>query len=158
MAGIIFSPNLFFKAFMVSIPFISGIFQSSNNKSNGFSIFCSKAIITSVPELTDETLNERSNNLFSKITNQTTGYDSTYLGSLIESLRLCRCVVGNLESHLSHLALLLKKPFICIDNKMTLDAIGLLNPFKVPIIFADNIEEGLEKYETNIRFAKCRVG
>ena len=96
--------------------------------------------------------------LFSKITNQTTGYDSTYLGSLIESLRLCRCVVGNLESHLSHLALLLKKPFICIDNKMTLDAIGLLNPFKVPIIFADNIEEGLEKYETNIRFAKCRVG
>ena len=85
--------------------------------------------------------------LFARITNQTNNYDSTYLGSLIESLKICRLVVGNIESHLSQLALLLKKPFICINNKMTIDSIGLLNPLKVPIIFANNINEGIEKYE-----------
>jgi len=85
--------------------------------------------------------------LFAKITNETNDYDSTYLGSLIESLKVCRFVVGNLESHLSHLAILLKKPLICINNKITLDKIGIMNPLKTPIIFANNIEEGIEKYD-----------
>ena len=78
-------------------------------------------------------------------TNQTNNYDITYLGTLIESLKICRCVVGNLESHLSHLAILLKKPLICIKNKMSMDNIGILNPLKTPIIFADDIEGGIEK-------------
>jgi hypothetical protein len=88
-----------------------------------------------------------SEDLFNKITNQITDYDSTYLGSLIESLKICRFVVGNLESHLSHLAILLKKPLICVNNKITLDKIGIMNPSKTPIIFANNIEEGIEKYD-----------
>jgi len=85
--------------------------------------------------------------LFAKITNKTNDYDSTYLGSLIESLKVCRFVVGNLESHLSHLAILLKKPLICVNNKITLDKIGIMNPLKTQIIFANNIEEGIEKHD-----------
>jgi hypothetical protein len=88
--------------------------------------------------------------LFARITNQTNDYDSTYLGSLIESLKICRCVIGSLDSHLSHLAILLKKPLICINNKITMDNIGILNPLKAPIIFADDIEGGIEKYENTI--------
>ena len=88
--------------------------------------------------------------LFAKITNKTNDYDSTYLGCLIESLKMCRFVVGNLESHLSHLAILLKKPLICINNKITLDRIGIMNPLKAPIIFADNIEEGINYYENSL--------
>jgi len=72
------------------------------------------------------------------------------LGSLIESLKICRCVIGSLDSHLSHLAILLKKPLICINNKITMDNIGILNPLKASIIFADDIEGGIEKYENTI--------
>lgn len=84
--------------------------------------------------------------LFARITNQTNDYDSTYLGSLIESIKICRYVVGNFDSYLSQLAVLLKKPLLCIDNKMPLDKIGIMNPLKAPIVFADNIKEGIENY------------
>ena len=36
-----------------------------------------------------------------------------------------------------------------IDNKMTIDNIGILNPLKATIVFANDIEEGIEKYENN---------
>jgi len=94
----------------------------------------------------NETINcINSTDLITKINNRTTGYESTMLGCLIESMKICRAVVGNLDSHMSHLAILLNKPLICINNKMPLDTIGLLNPLKTKIIFASNVEEGIEK-------------
>lgn len=85
--------------------------------------------------------------LFAKIINQVNDYDVTTIGCLIEALKICKFVVGNLESVLSHLAILLKKPLICIDNKMTIDSINLLNPFKIPILFEKDIKEGIEKWK-----------
>lgn len=85
--------------------------------------------------------------LVCRITNLSNGYDSSTLGTIIECLRICRFVVGNLDSYTSRLAILLKKPLICLNNKMSIDAINLLNPLKTPIIFADNITEGIEKWK-----------
>jgi len=87
---------------------------------------------------------------FAKVTNQTNDYDSTSLGCMIEGLKICRMVVGNLKSHLSHLALLMGKPLICIDNQMPIDNINLMNPLNTKIIFAENIDGGLESYDNSI--------
>jgi len=87
-----------------------------------------------------------SSDLFTKASGMVNDYDTTSLGVLIESLKICRFVVGNLNSYLSHLALLLNKPFICINNKMTMDSIKLLNPLNTPIIFEEDIKEGIEKW------------
>jgi len=102
------------------------------------------ADITKLPEVLN------SADLVAKITNQINNYDSTTLGCLIEVLKICRCVVGNLNSELSHLAILLKKPLICVNNDMSDDSIGLLNPFKVPIIHSEDIIGGIKKYENII--------
>ncbi len=85
--------------------------------------------------------------LINQISDKINNYDTTVLGTMIEVLKLCRFIVGNLESDLSHIAILLGKPLICVDNKMSLDSIGLLNPLRVPIIIDDDIERGIEKYE-----------
>lgn len=88
--------------------------------------------------------------LYAKITNLINNYDTTSLGVLIECIKICRAVVGNVESELSHLALLLKKPLICINNKMSIDNINLLNPFETPIIYEESILRGIEEYENTI--------
>ena len=88
-----------------------------------------------------------SGDLFMRIKDEVNNYDTTYLGVLIETFKICRYVVGNLESHLSHLAILLRKPLVCINNKITMDNIGIMNPLKTPIVFANNIKEGMKKYD-----------
>lgn len=88
--------------------------------------------------------------LYSKMMNNINNYDSTPLGVLIECLKICRAVIGNVDSDISHLGLLLKKPLICINNRLNEDSINLLNPFNTPIIFEHNILRGIEEYENNI--------
>jgi len=83
---------------------------------------------------------------FARVTNQINDYDNTSLGCIIEGLRICKAVVGNLDSPTSHLAVLLGKPLICVNNSMSYDSINLLNPLKTPIIFSDSIEEGIKHY------------
>jgi len=84
--------------------------------------------------------------LFERISNQTNDYNSTFLGVLIDCIKICKMVVGNLNNDIPHLSLLLKKPIVCINNKLTLDSIGLLNPFNTPIIFSDDVERGIKEY------------
>jgi len=88
--------------------------------------------------------------LTQQIADKINNYDSTPLGTAIELLKICRFVVGNLDSDISRLAILLNKPLICVDNKMSEDDIHLLNPLKVPVIIEDDIEKGIEKYENII--------
>ena len=88
-----------------------------------------------------------SNDLFMRIKEEVNDYDTTHLGVLIEVFRICRYVIGNLNSHLSHLAVLLRKPLVCVDNKITMDNIGIMNPLKTPIIFTNDIKEGMKKYD-----------
>ena len=84
---------------------------------------------------------------FAKVNNQVNDYDTTSLGCMIEGLKISRLVVGNLKSHLSHLAILLGKPFICINNKFSIDNINLLNPLKTPIVFHKEIAGGIKEYD-----------
>ncbi len=87
---------------------------------------------------------------FAKIIKQVNDYDSTTLGCTIEALKICRFVVGNLESQTSHLAILLGKPLVCINNKMSLDNIKLLNPLETPIIFQEDADRGIKEYDNFI--------
>jgi len=91
----------------------------------------------------------KSIDFFSKVSNQVDNYDTTTIGCIIEGLKMCKFVIGNLESPTSHLAILLGKPFICINNKLSFDSIKLLNPLKVKIIFSDDVNKGAEKYENS---------
>lgn len=75
--------------------------------------------------------------------------NSSYYGCIIELLRKCDFVVGNLNNDISKLALLLKIPLIDL-NISTSDQIRLLNPFKTLVIPTENIEEGIHFYENHI--------
>jgi len=71
------------------------------------------------------------------------------VGCIIEYLKQCDFVVGNMSSWVSKLALLLKTPVISINETMCCDSIHLLNPFDIPVINCKNIEEGIDIYEDN---------
>lgn len=71
------------------------------------------------------------------------------LGCVIESIKISKCVIGNLNSTVSRLSLLLQKPLITINDQCTNDDINLFNPLKTPIIRSSSIEEGIDIYENN---------
>jgi hypothetical protein len=83
------------------------------------------------------------------VKNQNDGLSCSFIGCVIEILKECSFVVGNMSSSVSKLALLLKIPVISINEKMDYDSISLLNPFNIPVINCENIEEGIEIYEDN---------
>jgi len=75
--------------------------------------------------------------------------DSSMLGCLIESIKLCKCVISDLTTNVARLALLLKTPLILINELATDDEIHLLNPHNTPVIRASTVEEGVRIYENN---------
>jgi hypothetical protein len=76
---------------------------------------------------------------------------SSYLGCIINMIKKSNFVVGNMDSVVPRLSILLKTPIICINETMTDDDIHLLNPLNTPVIKCKNIKEGIEIYENNIR-------
>jgi hypothetical protein len=74
---------------------------------------------------------------------------SSFIGCLILYLKSCKFVVGNVDSSISKLALLLKIPVISINESMSYDEINLLNPFNTPVINCYDINEGIDIYEDN---------
>ena len=74
---------------------------------------------------------------------------ASFLGCLIELLRKVDFVIGDMNSTISRISLLLNKPLISINETMSYDSISLLNPFKTLVINCKNIEEGIEIYENN---------
>lgn len=76
-------------------------------------------------------------------------HNSSITGCLIESIKKCKYVIGNLSSDVSRLALLLKTPLITINEKLNDDDIHLINPYNTPVIRALNIDEGIKYYENN---------
>jgi hypothetical protein len=80
------------------------------------------------------------------------------LGVVIESLKVCEYVIGNMKFDLSRLAILLKKPLVSLKEKLSDDRIHLLNPFKTPVIKCKNLNEGVDIYEDNFRSEKGGTG
>ena len=90
--------------------------------------------------------------------NATDLFKEINLGIIIESLKACEFVIGNMKFEISHLAILLKKPLISLNEKLSDDSIHLLNPLRTPIIRCKNIYEGVDIYEDNFRSEKGGVG
>ena len=83
------------------------------------------------------------NSLISKYINLVVPEKSSVLGCVIESIKLCRYVIGNLSSNVSKLALLLKTPLIIVNQTCTYDEIHLLNPHNTPVVIAPTVEKGV---------------
>jgi len=86
--------------------------------------------------------------LFMKIT-YFSDVNNTPLGSMMECIRLAKFVIGDIRYDNSHLALLLGTPLIHVGNLVEEDFINLLNPLRTPVIISENIEQGVNVYETN---------
>lgn len=74
---------------------------------------------------------------------------ATKLGCAISLIKKSNFVIGNLDSPISHLAILLKKPLLSIGKQMSEDQIHLLNPLDTKVIQSNSIEEGGEKINEN---------
>ena len=74
----------------------------------------------------------------------------TFVGCLIELIKKCEFMVGNIDLPSTRLSLLLKTPVISVKEKASEDEINLLNPLDTPLIRCSNVEEGCERYENYI--------
>ena len=74
----------------------------------------------------------------------------TPIGCLIQIIKSSHFVIGDLKGDVGKLALLLKKPLIYPNRKLSDDSVHLLNPLNTPIFDCENIEEGIKFYENNI--------
>jgi len=91
------------------------------------------------------------NDLIAQITSYIDGIKITTIGCFIEALKSSQFVVGNLESDVSRLALLLGKPLITLNEKLTDDEIHLINPRNTLVIRCDNVKDGLKIYEDHYK-------
>ena len=69
---------------------------------------------------------------------------SSLWGCIIEAIKLCKGVIGKIDDDIIRIALLLKKPVVLIDKKISYDKINLLNVHKIPIMNTSNIEEAIQ--------------
>lgn len=81
------------------------------------------------------------------ISDETDSKESSFIGSAICLLMKSKAVLGDLNSAIVRLGMILGKPFIALNETKSDDEIHLLNPKNVPIIKCSTIEEGIEKYE-----------
>jgi len=88
--------------------------------------------------------------LFARITNICDGEDATSLGCMMECIKLCNFVIGDVRYDNSHLALLLGTPLIHVGKDVKEDYIKLLNPLNTPVIISENVKQGVKTYEDNI--------
>lgn len=77
--------------------------------------------------------------------------ESTFIGCLIELLKKCEFVISDLQDNLGKFSLLLDKPVISVNEKLSDDAIHLINPHNTTVIKCDEYEEGVREYENNFR-------
>ena len=76
--------------------------------------------------------------------NMLVNYNTSSLwGCIIESIKICKGIIGKIDDDIIKVALLLKKPIVLIDEKISYDKINLLNVHKIPIMHTLNIEEGI---------------
>lgn len=73
----------------------------------------------------------------------------TYLGCLIELIKIAKFTISDLKSDVGRLSILLKTPLIYPNREITLENVKLLNPLNTTIIDCDKIQEGVRIYEDN---------
>ena len=105
-------------------------------------------------ELPKGYVNITSDDFVTKVVGKVDNIRSTYLGCIIVLLRRVKFVIGNLDSPIAHLALLLGIPLISVNEKRPDDSINLLNPLETMVIRCSTVEEGVKIYEDNFRSPK----
>ena len=70
---------------------------------------------------------------------------TSVLGCVITLLKRSKLTMGNLNSPISHLSILLSTPLVSLSDYLSEDAIGLLNPLKTKVVQCDNVLEGLKE-------------
>lgn len=73
---------------------------------------------------------------------------TTLLGVMIEAIKNCSIYVGVLKSVYTRLAMLMGKPIV-LFRYASGDSIYLANPKRVPVVLADNADEGIKIYYEN---------
>lgn len=73
--------------------------------------------------------------------------NSSLLGCVIEIIKRVKVTVGNLNSSISHLSILLKTKLVSLDDDMTRDDVYLLNPLNTEVIQYGDVLERLKASE-----------
>ena len=73
---------------------------------------------------------------------------TSVLGCVIRLLKRSKLTIGNLNSPISHLSILLGTPLVSLSDYLSEDAIGLLNPLKTKVVQCDDVLEGLKECES----------
>jgi len=76
--------------------------------------------------------------------------NTSQLGCLIEFLKKCKFVISNFDHTLAKIGTLCGVDVITVKEKMTDDAINLMNPLKIKVIKCNEIVEGVKIYEDSI--------
>lgn len=69
------------------------------------------------------------------------------LGCIMIILKRSKLTVGNLNSPISHLSILLGTPLVSISDNLSKDAVGLLNPLNTNVVQCEDPLQGVEKCE-----------
>ncbi len=69
------------------------------------------------------------------------------LGCIIIMLKKSKLTIGNLNSPISHLSILLGTPLVSISDNLSKDAVGLLNPLNTKVVQCEDALQGIEKCE-----------
>ena len=80
--------------------------------------------------------------------------NSSLLGYVIEIIKRARVTVGNLNSPISHLSVLLKTKLLSLDDDMTRDDVHLLNPLNTEVIQYNGV---LERLKTSEEDSPCHL-
>jgi len=75
----------------------------------------------------------------------------SFLGSVIEIIKRCKLVVSNCSSFIFNLSLLLGIPVITTGQLPSFDSISLVNPKRTMIINCEDIIEGVDIYEKEMK-------
>lgn len=70
---------------------------------------------------------------------------TSVLGCVITLLKRSKLTIGNLNSPISHLSILLSTPLVSFSDYLSEDAVSLLNPLKTRVVQCSNVLEGLEE-------------
>lgn len=72
------------------------------------------------------------------------GENASLLGCVIEVIKRSKVAIGNLNSPISHLSILLGTKLVSIDDRMSDDDVHLLNPLKTEVVRYNNVLERLK--------------
>jgi hypothetical protein len=108
-----------------------------------------KIVLTTEPDVELENYHVIKMDDFFKDMDLYFGRHVTWLGCLIELIKRCEFSITNCEDNLGKFSLLLNKPVIAVNEKLSDDTIHLMNPHDTIVIKCKDYKEGVVAHENN---------